>query len=146
MENVKRIIVGGLILDSNNRLLLQKKDSEYYWWPNYWCVFGGGVKTGENLEDCFYREMEEENNLKLYDLEHFHSHSFSETSKDDGNRKREGIIHYFKTKFDGDLSKIRLGEGAGFSIFEKEEIDSLNNQKIIIPYVHDTINLLYKEL
>lgn len=138
--------VVGIILNPANQVLLQRKDSTYDWWPGYWCTFGGGVEEGESLESALVREIDEETGLSLSDIKYFMEQSFSEQTKQGPFKKRSGTIHYFSAKFDGDLSMIVLGEGAGFSIFDERELDGYNDLGIVVPKNYEAIKEFYESL
>jgi len=150
METIEKIIerdyAAGMILDPNNNILLQRKDKGYIFWPNYWCTFGGGIRPEENPKETLIREIEEENELELFDIELFKSQPFVDCSKFGEPIKRKGIVHYFSAKFDGNLKNIKIGEGAGFSIFDREELIRYNKFGLIIPYNYEIIDRFYESL
>lgn len=140
MKTIGREYAVAMPLDPKNNLLLQRKDSDYKFWPNFWCTFGGGVKPGETLTNTLLREMMEENGLILTDIALFESQSFSDETKFGDPIKRQGIVHYFSARFDGDIKKIKIGEGAGFSIFDKPELYRYNELGLIVPYNFEVID------
>ena len=140
MKIIERNYVVALPLDHGDNLLLQRKDNAYRFWPNYWCTFGGGIKEGENLTDTLLREMREENGLILTDINLFTSHDFSDFTKVGDPINRRGTVHYFGAKFDGDLTKVRLKEGAGFSTFDRNELWRYNKFGLIVPYNYEVID------
>lgn len=140
MKIIERNYCVAMPLDTENRLILQRKDSGYPFWPNYWCTFGGGMKNNENPLETLIREMKEENNLELFDVKLFESQKFVDYSKIGDPIERKGTVHYFSARFDGDLGKIRLREGAGFSIFDKPELYRYNELGLIVPYNFEVID------
>lgn len=139
MKIIDREYTVAMPLDPKDNLLLQRKDSGYRFWPNYWCTFGGGLKKGEVPIEALVREMREENGLILTDIALFESQSFSDETKFGDPIRRQGIVHYFSARFDGDLKKVRIGEGAGFSIFDKAELIKYNKLDLIVPYNYEVI-------
>ncbi|MBS3093933.1 NUDIX hydrolase [Candidatus Pacearchaeota archaeon] len=146
MKTIQRSYVVALPLNHRNNLLLQRKDRGYKFWPNYWCTFGGGMKDGEGLEDTFLREMREENGLLLTYIAHFESQIFFDETKFGDPLRREGVVHYFSARFDGDLKKVKIGEGAGFSLFDKDELARYNQLGLIVPYNYTVIEKLMNSL
>ncbi len=63
---------------SDNRyLLLQRRPDEIY--PNIWECPGGKLETGETLEDCVLREMEEETGIsEVESLKYLFANTFFE--------------------------------------------------------------------
>lgn len=57
--------VGALIFDGEGRLLLIRSHK----WRDKYVVPGGHVELGETLEDALRREIKEETNLDIYDIE-----------------------------------------------------------------------------
>ena len=90
--------------------------------------------------------MKEENELILTDVAFFECRYFSEETKFGDPVRREGNVHYFSARFDGDLKKIRIGEGSGFSIFDREELIRYNKLGLIIPHNYEVIEMFYKNL
>lgn len=133
----KRIfhIASAIILDPLNRILLQRKDSGYKLGPGKWCLWGGHIKEGETAEEAIKREIEEELGIKINDVLFLEEFVYEQILED-----KKIIINHeiFIIKFDGNLKKISLGEGAGFSLFEESELQRLDildsNKEIINGY------------
>ena len=146
MDPPLREYVGALIRNPGNEILLQKKTWNYNTWPGHWTVFGGGIEPEDN-EDifaAFNREIvEEETGLELHDVKFFESVAFDEMGYEYKNRV-SGICHFVEARFDGDLSKIRLGEGAGFAMFDSKELPEIRNK--MFPYIYRTLNRFYEGL
>jgi nucleoside triphosphatase len=56
---------GALIFDREGRLFLMKSHK----WKGKWVIPGGHVDLGERIEDAVRREIKEETNLDVHDLE-----------------------------------------------------------------------------
>ncbi|MEK6872940.1 MAG: NUDIX hydrolase [Nanoarchaeota archaeon] len=140
MKTIERNYSVGMPLDPNNRLLLQRKDSGYIFWPNYWCTFGGGMKKGEYPLETIVREIKEENGLELTDIKLFELQPFVDYSKFGDPIERKGFVYYFGSRFDGNLKKVRIGEGAGFSVFDREELVRYNKLGLIVPNNYEVID------
>ena len=149
MELLKGEYSVGMILDPQNKILLQRKDGGHFFWPNYWSLFGGGMKNGESSLECLVREVKNESELVLSDIKLFSIRKFSEVARVGPRKdvlKRQGKANYFAARFNGDLSKISVGEGAGFSVFDEEEIARYNQLGLVIPYLYEAIAQFYKEI
>ena len=57
--------VGALILNPEGELLLMKSHK----WHDRYVVPGGHIEMGEKIEDALRREVKEETNLDIYDIE-----------------------------------------------------------------------------
>jgi nucleoside triphosphatase len=57
--------VGALIFDPAGRLFLMKSHK----WKDKYCIPGGHIELGERIEDAVRREVKEETNLDIGDLE-----------------------------------------------------------------------------
>jgi nucleoside triphosphatase len=57
--------VGALIFDPAGRLFLMKSHK----WKDKYCIPGGHIELGERIEDAVRREVKEETNLDIRDLE-----------------------------------------------------------------------------
>ena len=108
-------IVVCIIENEEGEILLQKKTTDYKRAPGVWTFFGGEAES-EDLEKEMIRELKEELNFELPVKFLFKIHS--------------GIsIHVFYGKLN-DLSKISLGEGAGFAFFARKELDDLKLDEV----------------
>jgi len=124
MKNNIKVSVA-LVIDSKKRILLQKKDSGYLLGPNKWSLVGGGIEKNESAKDAIKRESKEELgiNFKKEDIKLFQKFMF-EGNLNGNNLKIEH--HIFIINFKNEISDIRVGEGAGFSFFEKKELENLD--------------------
>jgi ADP-ribose pyrophosphatase YjhB (NUDIX family) len=59
------VTVGGLIFDSSGKVLLVRTHK----WSNLWGIPGGKIKWGEPAEDALRRELKEETNLEVDDIQ-----------------------------------------------------------------------------
>jgi perosamine synthetase len=125
-----------IIVDPSERYLLQRKDSGYKFGPGKWCLFGGRIEEDETPIDTLKRELKEELNLDVKDLEFYKKFYFEGKLNGVGINVEQNV---FIVRFNGDLSGLSLGEGAGFSLFEKSELQGLDiivdDLKVIEDYV-----------
>ena len=135
-----------LPIDPKERILLQRKDEGYQRWPNMWCTFGGRIEAGEKTLDTAIREKYEELGKKVGLVgkpEFFISSTWEEG---EGVQKRKVNANYFAAKFNGDLSKIVLGEGAGFSVFNEETLALYNQHGLVVTPNYSAIEKFYQSL
>ncbi|MBN2534234.1 MAG: NUDIX domain-containing protein [Spirochaetales bacterium] len=57
--------VGALIVNKENKVLLLKSNK----WSNYYVIPGGHIEPGEDMEDALRREIKEETNLDIYEIQ-----------------------------------------------------------------------------
>ena len=146
MENP--FYVGALILNPSNEILLQRKDLGYpkKQFAGMWTTFGGAGNYGETPIEAFDREvcMEETGLEDLLDIKLFKIIDIDETKYGITHKPSKGSCHFFECKFDGNLSKIKLREGAGFSVFDEKELKQIENNSF--PYVFEIIKRFYDSL
>jgi len=120
-----------IIVNSKGEFLLQKKTKNYVH-SGKWGFFGGGIENNESAEETIRRELFEElgikfNNFKLFSKGKYMINEY----------KYEESV--FILRFNKNISEIRLGEGAGFAFFNKDELSSINifpeARKIIEKYI-----------
>ncbi len=105
-----------IIKNDKGELLLQKKTMDYKPAPGQWCLFGGEAES-KDFDKEIKRELKEELGIKI-------KPKFIFTKKIKARNKN--IIFYVFLEKINDLSKIKLGEGAGFALFDKKELKNLN--------------------
>lgn len=64
-KNFPKVVVGALIYNDKNEIFLGKS----YKWGENWIIPGGHLDWGEKLVDCVKREVKEETNLKVDNIE-----------------------------------------------------------------------------
>lgn len=145
MENKSSSV--GLILNPKDQILLQRKDEGAWFWPNYWCTFGGFIKENEDPLEAFKREMRDELGLELSGAKFFSRFQALEVARigpKKGVLERNVNANYYAARFDGNLKKIRFGEGAGFSVFDEKELARYNQLGLVIPHVYEAIQKFYE--
>jgi nucleoside triphosphatase len=78
---------GALIFDKEGRLFLMRSHK----WEGKWVIPGGHVDLGERIEDAVRREVKEETNLDVYDVEFV---CFQEFIYGDGFWKKKHFIFF----------------------------------------------------
>jgi nucleoside triphosphatase len=81
----QRLNVVAIIHNTNDEILLckQTKDGVY---PGQWAIPGGGVEVGEGLHEALAREIKEEVNLEVSQIEPF---TFGDDIRD---KKKDGSV------------------------------------------------------
>lgn len=110
-----------LARDAQGRVLMQLRDSNAeIAAPGQWCLFGGAVEPGENLETAAKREFFEETGIDLqadalHPLARFASQALA-----------GGVVHVFALDRAVRPQELRLGEGAGFGFLTPEQVASFD--------------------
>ncbi len=133
----ERNVVSAIIINNKNEVLLQKKSLDYLFSDEgFWCLFGGKIEEKESKEEALKRELYEEINIAFDKFELFQGYDY------DCNNF-SGKMYAFLLKFEEELSKINLNEGAGFAFFSFDELNHLNleeySKKAIEDYFKDSI-------
>lgn len=131
--------VSVILKDNNNHIILQKREAKpniYY--PDFWGIFGGKIEVQETILEAAVREIKEELDLQLYDVQIIKEYRFT-LNRIDILCVENKIIN---------LTKIRLNEGEAFEAFSYEEILKLkkivpSDRKMLEEYIlNQTVNLL----
>ncbi len=125
-----QVVSGLLMQDIYGRLLLQFRDDL----PNVvhggkWSLFGGAVEDGETLRSATVRETREELGIEISEIE---LTPFAKTVSDSAERKQ---IYTFTCGHQFSVRDIRLGEGAGFAVFTREQLGKLDLAPPIVPVI-----------
>ncbi len=139
MEDRENNAAVGIIRNPSGLYLLQKKDGGYQWNPKQWVFFGGQIEKGENSQQAFVREIWEEVGLTLEEVKFLKEYPYRELSKRNPQLQRHGLLYVFSARYSNPTSDIRLNEGAGFALFEREEIADLDmpphNKDILLEFI-----------
>lgn len=117
-EKRPRMIVGAFIFNDKNELFLMKTVH----WSNQYTVPGGGLEAGEELEEAIKREVKEETNMNIENLEFIgftNAHDVNEKYKRDYNHL---VFFDFIARVKGE-PKIKLNEeGVGYKWFKIDDL------------------------
>jgi ADP-ribose pyrophosphatase YjhB (NUDIX family) len=119
----------------NKYIFILRDDKDDIPYPSFWDLAGGRIEEKETPLETIDREVEEELDIDVYDIEHLTSRNVIHSIKG----KRYYIKgHYFIGKTDkNDLSDIVLTEGQDVGFFTIEEILSREN---VIPIIKTLAN------
>ena len=67
-----RVIVSAIIENDKGEILIGKKHSNKGVYLDAWHIPGGGIKEGERIEEGLKREIKEETNLEITDIQPIH--------------------------------------------------------------------------
>jgi nucleoside triphosphatase len=101
--------VGALIFNSEDKVFLMRSHK----WRDSYIMPGGHIELGERMEDALKREIKEETNLDVYDIEFI---CFQESAFDDVFWKKRHFI-FFDYACRTDSTDVRLnheGQEYGF--------------------------------
>lgn len=103
-----------IILNQDNQILILRRNENDKYSPNLWCVPGGKIMK-ESFEKCIIREVKEETNLKITQLNFFKSYF-----RDEGNFYYQSVYFYGKAK-----GEIKLNyEHEEYKWISKEELNN----------------------
>jgi 8-oxo-dGTP diphosphatase len=113
---MEKPLAAGIILINSKKqiLLILRDDIPSIPFPNHWDIPGGHVLAGESPEACVRREMIEEMELELGEIQ-----VFKEYDRDDLHE-----FIYWK-QIDLEPSRIKLHEGQKVRYFSEEEISAM---------------------
>ena len=92
--------------------------------PNCWGLLGGGIELGETPLKTLKREIKEETNIKIYDIQLINSREVTLYVK---NKPHNVIGHIFFAYTDAELNDIELYEGQRVGYFTIGEMKNMKN-------------------
>lgn len=111
-----------LLRDAEGRLLMQLRDADRpIAYPGYWVPFGGEVEQGETLRIAAIREIEEETGIRLTPGALTPQAAILSTWRA-FDRAR---LYTFTAAMPCEPSGVRLGEGAGFGLLTRAQLDTV---------------------
>jgi len=114
------------IIEINGKIVLIKRKNP----PFGWAIPGGFVEEGETVEEAVRREMDEETNLSLRNLEQFHV--YSDPSRD----PRGHTVSVVFTAKGGGIAKAK-DDAKELTLFTEDDLPgniSFDHKKIISDY------------
>lgn len=80
--------------------------------PGKWSIFGGVVESGETHREALERELKEELNVPITNIEYLGM-----------AMKGRQTLHFYRGNVDAHISDIRITEGCGIDYIEPIEIE-----------------------
>ena len=111
MKNIQGCVI--ILFNTDRQILLVLRDNkDSIPFPNTWNLLGGFMEKGESPEECIRREIREEIEIELGNINFFQKYTVY-------NRE-----HYiFWKQIDLYLTQIKLNEGQRLAYFSKDELD-----------------------
>ena len=107
--------VGALIFNKEGKIFLMKSPK----WHDKYVIPGGHIELGEKMEDALKREIKEETNLEIFDIEFL---SFQEFIFDPAFKKKKHFILFdFSCKTNSENIKLDNREGVEYGWYSIEE-------------------------
>ncbi|MFA6215715.1 MAG: radical SAM protein [Patescibacteria group bacterium] len=120
MKKISKKNSGAIIYDDQNRVLLQLRDNKPgILFPDHYSFFGGVIEAGETSIQALKREIKEELGVELEPYNFFKTFYY-----EFNNDVHE--INIFICHLNINPEQIRLGEGAGWNFFSKDELEKVN--------------------
>lgn len=98
--------------------------------PNCWSLFGGGINSGETPLEALNREIKEETNIEIYNIQLLDSHDVTLYVKD---RPYTVTGNIFLAYTDAEIDDIELYEGQRVGYFTINEIKKIKNIASTMP-------------
>lgn len=135
-EKYPKIIAGAFIFNKDGELLMIRMPA----WNNKLCAVGGKVEIGEKIEDAVKREVKEETNLDIEELEFIGLTEGMDLGENASDYKHLIFVDYKVVVSNSD--EIKLNEEG--ESFEWDVIDEwlAKDQKEFAPYIYDVIKKL----
>lgn len=133
VSSVPRVVVGVIIYNDKQEVFFAKSHK----WENKWCVVGGHVDVGETLHDCVRREVKEETNLDVVDIDFL---SVDESIFNPMySRKRHMIFLNYCAKASSDevVLNSEFEEGKWFSVEDALKLDMPESTKRLLRIFSD---------
>jgi mutator protein MutT len=121
LEKFDKHIVNFIITDELNRVYIQKRSPNRKHDSNTWELPGGSVEKDETFQDCIARELKEEMNLELLDIEKVaYQNSFFVG-------KEKCAYTVFKIIVSGwENFKLEIGKASEFRWIDKSSLELIN--------------------
>lgn len=136
-EGTYRMVVHVCIFNSKGEMLIQKRADDIVRWPGLWDVsVGGGASAGDTSRHAAERETAEELGLHI---------DFSDRRPVITVNFSDGFDDFYAVEADIPLDKLHLQteEVADAKWAAREEIETMIDEGIFIPYQKDLLGYLF---
>ncbi|MGE0918203.1 NUDIX domain-containing protein [Trichlorobacter lovleyi] len=110
-----RTVVISILYDLSGRILLQQRSDDAAYMPGRWAYFGGGVESGESVEQALIRETQEELGYMLVRPVLLLEQAFDLNGQ-------PAYMYVYLEEFCGDKGCLQLLEGKGWGWFGPDEL------------------------
>ena len=125
-------VVSIILINPQKEILLQLRDDKpSISAPGYWAFIEGGVDEGENLDDAIKREVKEEIEIDIEDIEQV-GKIFVKKDEIHKDNYEETI---FKGKIDIPVSEIKLNEGQKVKYFKLKDLENIKFLKCVLDFI-----------
>jgi len=111
--------------------------------PNMWSTLGGGIEINESPEEALKREIKEESNIKIYNIQLIGEQKSTNIIRDKNKKIIKNKQFIFLADTDNKLNELTLNEGQKLGYFTLKKIKSMPN---VAPAVIEAIDIYKKFL
>lgn len=133
-EGIKRYVVGAVIVKGLHFLLLQRKVNDFM--GDIYELPSGKVEEGEQLDQALYREVKEETNLKISEIDKYIGY-FDYVSKTGVLTRQFNFIVFVDKQFG-----VKLSEHQSFVWVTKEELEMYSISKEVQQVIRKAMEVL----
>ena len=116
-DGIEKIIVGAIIANENNEILVAKRKNDDFM-GGYYEIVGGNAEKDETIYDTLVREVKEETNLDITQVESYVD--FFDYTSDSGKKCRQ-----FNFKVNVKNGNIELTEHSSYKWIKLSEIATI---------------------
>lgn len=122
-ENVKKLVVGAIILNEDNKVLIVRRKVNDFM-GEYYEIPGGNCEIGETIQECLFREIKEETNFDIVSIESFVNNFDYLSSSGNLSRQFNFVVKVKNSK------EIILTEHDDYKWIDYDEINNINKMSL----------------